>query len=149
MAILLIHLKSWIRAVYLAFTLPGPTALPFLGNVLLIRDSKREYNNYNISVYNEDHIIHAWNKSLYLISANCIGNFSWNKLIIKYVEQFPNRIIKHICLIFTSVLIQYQHCVKNTQNSLHQLHEYIEGSCFFFYFKVGGLTAIFSSMQTD
>lgn len=41
--LLLLYCKSWLRSVQVALTLPGPPALPLIGNALLATNSKSKY----------------------------------------------------------------------------------------------------------
>lgn len=52
LGIVVIYFRSWLRCVQLAFTLPGPAALPVIGNALMILDSKSKqimYTKYFIT----------------------------------------------------------------------------------------------------
>lgn len=50
--LMLIYFKNYIRSVYLAFQLPGPPAVPFLGNVLLMKDDRSKFCNYIFLYFN-------------------------------------------------------------------------------------------------
>jgi hypothetical protein len=44
--LILLYFKNYFKALYIGFKIPGPPALPILGNVLLIQDSKSKLSLY-------------------------------------------------------------------------------------------------------